>query len=154
MDKFIKPFAKAGSEILSQVANVEVVKGEHYTKKEVLLKDDVGVIIGITGVVKGQVILSFPENIAKMIVSKMMGGMPIVILDDLAKSAISELGNMILGNAIINLSDLGTSINITPPSIMLGKEMVFSTINLEVLCIPLDIEDEKIEMNIMIEKKK
>ena len=39
-------------------------------------------------------------NTAKDIASRMMMGMPVVELDAMARSALSELGNMMMGNAV------------------------------------------------------
>lgn len=50
------------------------------------------------GEMKGQVILAIRENNAKDIASRMMFGMPVNELDEMASSALNELGNMIMGN--------------------------------------------------------
>ncbi len=44
-------------------------------------------------------------------------GMPVTELDDMATSAISELGNMIMGNAATIFSTKGIVIDITPPTV-------------------------------------
>ena len=52
-----------------------------------------------------------------------MIGMPVTELDELASSAICELGNMIMGNAATELSQLNLSVDITPASLLLGDKM-------------------------------
>ncbi len=47
-------------------------------------------------------------------------GMPVTELDDMAMSAISELGNMIMGNAATIFSTKGIVIDITPPTVCRG----------------------------------
>ena len=61
--------------------------------------DIIAVIIGITGEMHGQVILSLKEDVACNIASHMLKGLPVPVFNDMAKSAVSELANMILGNA-------------------------------------------------------
>lgn len=151
-EELIKPFLKSSTEILSQIANFQVTHKEPYVKKELKLQDNIGVIIGITGSIKGQAVISFTEDTAKKIASNMMGGMPIAVLDDIAKSAVCELGNLILGNAAVGLYNHGASIDITPPSILIGKEMTYSTANSGIICIPLEAKEDNMELNIIIKE--
>ena len=51
-------------------------------------------------------------------VSAMMGGYVVTEMDDMGKSAISELGNMISGNASTMLFNQGVRVDITPPKIV------------------------------------
>ncbi|EOD01627.1 chemotaxis protein CheX [Caldisalinibacter kiritimatiensis] len=151
-EELVKPFVKSGKEIISQVANIEVTQKDFYFKKEVVLKDNIGIIIGMTGTLKGQVVISLTEDIAKKIASNMMGGMPVAVLDEMAKSAICELGNMILGNAAVGLYDFGASVDITPPSVLQGNHMVYTSSSPEIMCVPFEIEENQIELNLLLEK--
>lgn len=153
MEELLKPFIRSSKEILTQVGSIQLELKQPIRRKDIHFDDEICVIIGITGTLKGQVILNLPEHIAKQIASNMMGGMPVAILDDMAKSAISELGNMIIGNAAAGLFDMGISIDITPPSILTGKEITYSSVKSEIVCIPLEAGVERIELNIMIKDK-
>ena len=62
------------------------------------------IIIGVTGEMKGQVLLAMSEEDACNIASKMCM-MEVKEIDDFAASALSELGNMIMGNASTVFSD-------------------------------------------------
>ncbi len=64
---------------------------------------------------RGQVMIVFENSVACDIASKMCM-MPITQLDDLSKSALSELGNMIMGNTATIFSTKGIGIDITPPT--------------------------------------
>ncbi len=98
---------------------------------------------------KGQAMIAFENRIACDIASKMMM-MPIIVMDDLARSAISELGNMIMGNTATIFSTKGIAIDITPPTVGNGT-MSFTTTYASNICIPLTYEDGKtIEINIAI----
>ena len=75
--------------------------------------------------------------------------MPVSEIDELSGSAICELGNMILGNAATVFSTKGLSIDITPPSLCIGK-MAFMNVS-KSICVPLTYDDDKvIELNIGI----
>ncbi len=56
-------------------------------------------IVGIVGDIKGNIVYSIDSEDALKIASTMMMGMEINVLDDMAKSAISELTNMLTANA-------------------------------------------------------
>lgn len=151
-EQIINPFLKASKDIIMQVGNIEIEQKKPYVKKNIDLNDDIGVIIGITGTIKGQVIINFPEEIGKKIASNMMGGMPIATLDNIAKSALCELGNIILGNVATGLYNAGITVDITPPSIIAGLSMNFSVANQQILCIPFTAGDKTLELNISIKE--
>jgi chemotaxis protein CheX len=116
--------------------------------------DLVAVIIGVTGDIKGQVILSLNIDTACNIASKMMMGIPVEELNDMARSAISELSNMILGNAATSLSQKGFTVDITPPSICLGRNMNITVNHSKNICVQLKFSDDSLfEVNISIVEK-
>ena len=122
-----------------------------YLKKSVYEGNALVIIIGVTGNMKGQVILSLNIPSACLIASKMMMGMPVTELNDMAKSAISELSNMILGNAATVFSKKGLSLDITPPSVCLGDNLDISVSNTTNICVPLKfLDDNVLEINIAI----
>ena len=69
--------------------------------------DDLTVIIGVSGRLEGNVLYGFSEESAQAIVSVMVGEPISTINDELALSAIGEIGNMITGNAAARLAQLG-----------------------------------------------
>ena len=83
----------------------------------------------------------------------MMMGMPVENLDDMAISAISELGNMIMGTAATMLSENGVIIDITPPVVELGT--VFMNMkSFQNVCVPLLLDNEMyMELNIIVKVK-
>lgn len=84
------------------------------------------VVIGVTGNLHGQAIISMKEAAACQIASTMMGGVP-AKMDENTKSAVAELSNMIVGNAATLLSQQGLMIDITPPSVLTGENILIST---------------------------
>ena len=78
------------------------------------------IIIGVTGEMRGQVLIGMTEETACAIASKMCM-MEVKTIDDFASSAIGELGNMIMGNAAIVFSSNGVGIDITPPTLSHGE---------------------------------
>lgn len=145
----LNPFLMASTKILKEMCFVDAVLGKPYIKNPVFLDNTLVILIGFTGEMRGQVMISFEQNIACDIASKMIM-MPVTEIDEFAKSAISELGNMILGNTATIFSTKGIEIDITPPTVGNGT-MSFTNNFAHNICIPLVYEGNKtIEINIAI----
>lgn len=145
----INPFLIASSKIFKEMCFIDSKIGKPFIKEPIFLDNTILIIIGFTGKMKGQVMISFEYEIALDVASKMIM-MPITEMDDFAKSAISELGNMILGNAATIFSTQGIDIDITPPTIGTGT-MSFSHSYTRSICIPFIYDEGKrIEINIAI----
>lgn len=116
----INPFLQSSVSTLSMVANMDITVGKPSVKELNFKGDKVLIMFGVTGAMKGQIIFEIPEEHAKNIASRMMMGMPVNQLDEMAMSAVSELGNMIMGNAATILSTKDILIDITTPIIQRG----------------------------------
>ena len=107
--------------------NIGQVKlGKPTLRQNPSITGDLAIIVGVVGDIKGQAVLSMDEEVAKKMASTMMMGAPVDELDEMARSAISELGNMVIGNASTNLSVLEIQNDITPPVVMFGREIEIS----------------------------
>ncbi|WP_448531449.1 chemotaxis protein CheX [Pseudothermotoga sp.] len=107
---------------LKTLLNVTAAVGKPGVLKEIKPKYDMVTVIGFSGGVEGNLIYSFNPSTAVKIVSKMMG-FEYESLDDLAMSAIGELGNMIAGALAMNLEKVGCRIVISPPTVVTGKNL-------------------------------
>lgn len=149
--EYIEPFIKASQNILLQVVNEEATLGKLFLKDSTFHGDNVIIIIGIAGDVRGQVIFNLSQRSACNVVSKMMCGMPVSSLDDMAKSAIGELANMISGNAAMLFSEQKVNLDITPPTIMIGDNIEISTTKSQSICAPLIMKDDfSFEINVSL----
>lgn len=151
--EYINPFIEASQQVFQMVIGIKPNLGKVFLKQSPYSSDSVAVILGLTGKIRGQVIISLSINTAKSIASTMMGGMPVDTLDEMAKSAISELGNMIIGNTATILSTRGIGVEITPPSLLMGDNIVVSPTNMNTICVPLELGDDlKVDIDISIER--
>jgi len=82
--------------------------------------EEISVLLGIVGDLKGQIICSFHEDTAKNIVGMMMGGMEISEIDEMAWSAIQEFGNWVAGTTAVEMSKKGIIVDVTPPVLNKG----------------------------------
>jgi chemotaxis protein CheX len=146
---FINPFLMSATKIMQEICQTEMKIGKPYVKTTEFENESVAVMIGITGELKGQVIMAFEFNKALDVASKMMMGMPVTALDDMSISAISELGNMIMGNTATIFSQDKIDIDITPPTIAKGS-MKFDNLAIEHILVPISVGEDRIEMHIAI----
>lgn len=77
---FINPFLMSATKIMQEICQTEMKIGKPYVKTTEFENKSVAVMIGITGELKGQVIMAFEFNKALDVASKMMMGMPVTAL--------------------------------------------------------------------------
>lgn len=150
--KYINPFIKASTEVLRMIAQLEFTTGKPYMKMSPFTPASVLIVVGITGQIQGQAIISMSSELAKTIASKMMMGMPVNDLDEMAKSALSELGNMIMGNAATLLFNDEVMVDITPPSLMVGAGITISSSTMTTIGVPLNCEYGTMSFDISIKE--
>ena len=145
----INPFLSSAVSVIEMTSQMKSNIGKPSIKDTSFTEDSVLIMLGITGQLEGQVIFEIKEKSAKLLASKMMMGYEVTQLDDMSMSAISELGNMIMGNSATVFSTQGTLIDITPPAVARGNIMISRQYAVN-LCIPLYKEDGNLLMNINI----
>lgn len=150
--EYINPFIKASTEVLRTIVNVEFRTGAPYLKQSPLSANNLTIMVGITGEIRGQVSISMSDKVAMNVASSMMMGMPVTELDEMAKSALSELGNMIMGNTATLLFNAGVNIDITPPTLMVGKELTISLTGMKTVGVPLLSELGDINLDISVKE--
>lgn len=144
----INPFLESARNVFEQLIQVSPSTGNLGVKNVEYIADHVWIVIGMTGQLSGNIVFGIQETVALKIVSAMMGGFVITEMDDMSKSAISELGNMISGNASTILSNQGVVVDITPPQVMQSE--ILSTFSAtKALSIPL-LMDGIGEMDIQV----
>ena len=146
----IKTLLMAETTIMKDISHTDMSIGKPYVKKTEFEDETVAIMIGITGEMKGQVLMAFSYANALNVASRMMMGMPVTELDDMATSAISELGNMIMGNAATIFSTKGIVIDITPPTVCQGSMTITQTYA-QNICVPIQAGDGlSLELDIAI----
>ncbi|MGD8188747.1 chemotaxis protein CheX [Brevibacillus ginsengisoli] len=147
--QYLNPFLESASFVIQQMCNVAPTRGDLDIKDVQLHDDHVWIKIGLTGQLKGDVIFGIHNQVAIRIISAMMGGFPIQEIDEMGRSAISELGNMISGNASTILFNQGVAIDITPPELVDDHKVL--KVNGKALSVPLNLgEIGKLEIQVVV----
>lgn len=84
-------------------------------------QDFIGVLIGMTGDVRGRIIIEGDPDVFGNIGEAMFG---MKLEGEMLESFAGELGNMIAGNLSIHISQLGLEMDITPPTVLVGQTKV------------------------------
>lgn len=116
--EYINPFLESARIVIEQMVNVRPTTGDLGIKDVKLVEKYIWIQIGLTGQMQGDIVFGLHESVALKLVSAMMGGFVLTEMDEMGKSAISELGNMISGNASTMLFNQGVRVDITPPVIV------------------------------------
>ncbi|MFL0196834.1 chemotaxis protein CheX [Clostridium sp. WILCCON 0269] len=149
--KHINPFLDAFVDVMPQLGISDLKKGKLSVKAKTINSIGVLIIIGIVGDLKGNIIYGTTVESAKNIASKMMMGMPVEELNEMAQSAISEMTNMVTAGACTRFFEEGINIDISTPTLMYG-EFTATASSEKVLCIEMLVGGFPFEINISIEK--
>jgi len=116
--EYINPFLESAQSVIEQVVQVRPSTGAVSVKNIKFVEQYIWIHIGVNGQMNGDIIFGLKEDVALKMISAMMGGYVISELDEMGKSAISELSNMISGNASTIMYNQGMAVDITPPRIV------------------------------------
>jgi chemotaxis protein CheX len=153
--EYINPFVEATYNILREVTETDVKRGSLYLKNASMKIMGVAALVGLAGDVEGRVLFDMTKETALKVASLMNGGEEFAALDDMVKATITELANMITGQAVTKLHDLGFKFDLTPPALFSGDNMEISnTLEVEALIVPMELgENGKIEVNVVVRER-
>lgn len=138
--KYINPFLKATITVFEMLGLSGGKPGKLALSDLSFPEDTFLIQVGVTGGMRGQVFIGMNTEKAKTIASVMMMGMPVAELDDMACSALGELGNMIMGNTSTIFSTMNIIFDITPPLLLHGRALKLSS-DIPAIAIPVVIND-------------
>ena len=150
--EYINPFVEAAFNILKEVLQSDISRGELYLKATSQPVLGVAAIIGLSGDVEGRVLLDMSLDTAQSIATTMNSD-ELDGFDELAKATIAELANMITGQAVTKLHDLGYNFDLSPPSLITGDNMVVTDSGVEALIVPLQLPQGNLEINVAVRER-
>jgi chemotaxis protein CheX len=133
--KFLNPFVEAASEVIQIETGINLVRGDLGLEKTPYLTNDITVVIALVGMVNGNVLYSLSYQTAVALAGRMLGE-KLDTFDNLAQSGIAELGNVITGRASVKLSAAGIESTISPPTLVVGRGIMISTLDRPRLVVP------------------
>ena len=147
--EYIDPLVASTKKVLVSVMNAEITRGEIALVKGDVLGGDVSILISLRGDSDGHIIVNLDRETAARICGVMNGPVP----DDSTSfdvDTISELSNMIAGNAASSLNDLGFDFAVYPPCVMTADEIGRRTEGVEVFRVPIGTPCGEISINVAL----
>lgn len=150
--EFLNPFVTAAAEVLRAEVQAEVKRGSLNLQHSAVTTRDVTVLIGLVGDVEGTVMYCMNKEMGLALVSHMMGE-EFSEFDDLVQSGIGELGNVISGRAATKFSQQNMEVQISVPTLIVGRGATISTLDFQQLVVPLETQFGRLDIHLAIREK-
>ena len=119
--EYINPFVASVYELFSTMLGCEANRGDIGLTQEMGQPRDITALIGLSGPIRGIVVLSFPVNTALSIVSRLLGT-EVRVVDESVLDSVAELVNIVAGGAKARLHDSdGPPVDLSLPSVVRGQ---------------------------------
>ncbi|MBQ5781212.1 MAG: chemotaxis protein CheX, partial [Spirochaetaceae bacterium] len=112
----------------------------------------VAAFVGLAGDVEGRVLFDM-SRITALKIASTMNGEQMIHIDEMVKSTISELANMIVGSAVTRLQETGFNFDLTPPAIIVGDNMEITSQRMEALVVPMVTPQGVVEINVAVRER-
>jgi len=146
---YLNPFIEASMNVVKDIAGINSELKKVCLRGNTFSGQDVIIIIGVTGALVGQVILTLAHESMDTLVKEMFAGNSDNLDNDLKKSAMAELANMIVGNATSLFYKKGMKVLITTPTILTGKEILISN-KYPIINIPISFAEGRCSLDLNI----
>ncbi len=151
--EMLKPFVEGAAEVLAFEVKTTVEKGNLSLQKTALTTNDVTVLLNLVGEIRGVVLFSLSQDVGLKMVSRIIE-QEFTEFDSMAQSGIAELGNVITGKSIVKLSKAGYRVDISPPTVIIGKSVKLSTLDFSRIVVPLKTELGTMEVHLALRENK
>jgi chemotaxis protein CheX len=143
---YIEPIVDTTIKVLDTIIQSDIVRGDLILYRNGEVDYDVAIFIRITGDTSGSIVVNMDTETALKICNAMTGDtferLSPVVLD-----LMSEIANMIVGNAISTINDMGFEFHITAPVIASRNYIKRNVAGLEIFQVPLYTDYGEITVN-------
>ena len=145
--ELIQPFINAADAVLSQTLNCSTRIGDVAMEEEAYRRKGMAATVVIQGDIEGRVIFDIEAPTATKVASALAGS-ELTENDSLVRETVSELANLVIGNAVTTLNDQGFRFKINPPEVHSADQGMKSTEDTEALVMAFDTPAGCVYMNI------
>ena len=146
----VNPFIISVCKVMKDMCMLDLKIGKPSLRQQSFPEENSLIRLGLVGQLSGEVLLNFEPQTALGVVSKMMM-MPVNAIDAIGQSAISELGNMVAGNAATVFANNNIMIDITPPDYFIGAS--YDGAATKMFTIPFSTEIGDMTIDVRIEQE-
>ena len=145
--ELIQPFINAADAVLSQTLQCPTRIGDVAMEEEAYRRKGMAATVVIQGDIEGRVIFDIEAPTATKVASALAGS-ELQENDELVRETVSELANLVIGNAVTTLNDQGFRFKINPPQVHNAEQGMKSTEDTEALVMAFDTPAGCVYMNI------
>lgn len=146
--EYANVFVRGATTVFTQEVGVNLSRTGLTRKSAPVPNLPISIVIGITGGIRGQVVYSMDQTFAYAVTKAMIPNKLPSELKKLTNSAVSEIANMITGQASIALAGENDLIHLTPPAVFSGSGMTVDFLSIPTLCLSFISEIGSLEINI------
>ena len=138
--EYINPFVVAAKSTCETMLNLKAEQGKLHLKTEQSTTSDLTAIIGLSGKLRGSIVLAFNQGVAQTFVKRFLG------MDGELNTAeicdgVGELCNIIGGSAKVELNKFNLNLSISVPNVVIGKGLqVVTNSSYPTLVVPIHTE--------------
>ncbi len=153
--EYINAFVDPAVIVIEKALKVDAIVGKITKGFSPSMEATYSVAIGVKGDLSGVVIVVFSNETARNVSNNMLNKSTHSLLSQEDKETLSELTNMIVGNAAGKLYELGLKESLTPPAVVAGTQSSFSTLDMsESIVVPINTKLGVIYINIFLKDKR
>jgi chemotaxis protein CheX len=145
--ELIQPFINAADAVLAQSLCCETRIGDVTMEEETYRRKGVAALVDISGDIEGRIIFDMDASTAMKVAAYLAGG-EIEASDSIVRETVSELANMVIGNAVTSLNDQGFRFKIAPPEVHSAEQGLGGSEDTEALVMCFNTEKGSLYMNI------
>ena len=145
--ELIQPFINAADAVLGQTMHCRTSVGEVLMAEQVYQRCGIAAHIAFTGDIEGRIVLDLAPSTAAYLASS-LSGTEIAAGDDMAKEAVLELANLVIGNAVTTLNNQGFNFKVLPPEVYLSTQGLPASADTEALLMSFETCAGAVFMNI------
>ncbi|MCL2357719.1 MAG: chemotaxis protein CheX [Defluviitaleaceae bacterium] len=138
---YVNAFVQGSQRVFSSICAETPSLGKIFLKKNPYTVSPVSVSVGIFGAFEGEIVYNLDERAGCFFVSQMMQGFIVTSLsDDMPKSAVSELANIISGNVATIFAGREIVVDIKPPQLRFdatATDFPLAQRTSKIVCVPL-----------------
>lgn len=156
LSQTIAPFVRASNNVCRQMLDLEINKGQVEPEGDCFISQGFTVMVGLTGGWQGWFFMDMSQETAMRLAGIMTGEEYETVENEEVLLAGAEIANIISGNAITDINNLhsGLNIRLTPPSVFAGEGMSMFNVRLNACSVLLQTGAGKIKINVVMKEAK
>ncbi len=145
--ELIQPFINASDAVLAEMLQCSTRIGDVSMEESVYRRKGIAAVVAISGDIEGRVIFDLEGPTAARIAGQLAGG-EVAETDEVVRETVTELANLVIGNAVTSLNDQGYRFKIHPPELHADDAGLKGTEDTEALVMCFDTPAGSVFMNI------